>query len=171
MRLVVADTFRSQLTDYVRLYGFLAQVLPFAGTDLERLYVFARHLRRLLPPDPAELPRDVEQNIDMESYQIQQTGNGRIVLDRWAGLLDPQGPKGAHGLPLDEIEPLSRIIAALNERFGLNLEPEHRITLGQMMQKLDGDAALDAAARVNMRENVRLAFDNKVDAVIQEIVE
>ena len=43
--------FRGQLTDYVRLYAFLAQVLTFADADLEKLYVFARHLRRLLPAD------------------------------------------------------------------------------------------------------------------------
>jgi type I site-specific restriction-modification system R (restriction) subunit len=163
--------FRSQLADYVRLYGFLAQVLPFADADLECLYVFARHLRRLLPADPDQLPREVQQNIDMESYRVQQTGNGRIVLDRRAGILDPQGSKAAHAPPAEEIEALSRIIAALNERFGLNLGPEHRVTLAQMMQKLDGDAGLDAAARVNTRENVRLTFDNKVDAVIQEIVD
>lgn len=69
----------------------------------------------------------------------------------------------------DEIETLSRIIAELNDRFGLNLGPEHRVTLDQMMDKLDNDAALDASARVNTRENVRLTFDQKVEHVIQEI--
>jgi len=39
------------------------------------------------------------------------------------------------------------------------------------MERLDADAALDAAARVNTRENVRLTFDHKVEAVIQEIVD
>jgi type I restriction enzyme R subunit len=163
--------FRSQLNDYVRLYAFLAQVLPFADADLEKLYVFARHLRRLLPPDRAELPREVQQNIDMESYRLQQTSSGRIALDRKAGILDPQSTKGRYGLPPEEMETLSRIIAELNERFGLNLGPEHRVTLNQMMEKLDGDPALDAAARVNTRENVRLTFDHKVEAVIQEIVD
>jgi type I restriction enzyme, R subunit len=163
--------FRGQLADYVRLYAFLAQVLTFADVDLEKLYVFARHLRRLLPADPGELPREVQQNIDMESYRVQQTGSGRIVLDRKAGILDPQSTKGRYGLPPEEMETLSRIIAELNERFGLNLGPEHRVTLSQMMEKLDGDPALDAAARVNTRENVRLTFDHKVEAVIQEIVD
>ena len=40
-----------------------------------------------------------------------------------------------------------------------------------MMEKLDGDVALDAAARANTRENVRLSFDQKVEDVIQEIVD
>jgi type I site-specific restriction-modification system R (restriction) subunit len=165
------EDFRGQLTDYVRLYAFLSQVLIFADADLEKLYVFARHLRRLLPADRAELPREVQQNIDMESYRIQQTGSGRIALDRSAGMLDPVGTKGAHGIAPEEMEMLSRIIAALNERFGLNLGPEHKVTLGEMMKRLDGDAALDAAARANTRENVRLTFDQKVEHVIQEIVD
>jgi len=118
------EDFRGQLTDYVRLYAFLSQILTFADADLEKLYVFARHLRRLLPADRAELPREVQQNIDMESYRIQQTGSGTIALDRKAGVLDPVGTKGGHGITPEEMEALSRIIAGLNERFGLNLGPE-----------------------------------------------
>ncbi|MEW6230416.1 MAG: ATP-binding protein, partial [Bacillota bacterium] len=57
------------------------------------------------------------------------------------------------------------------ERFGLNLGPEHRVTLGYIMEKLDADPALDASARVNTRENVRLTFEQKVEQVIQEIVD
>ncbi|PYV08952.1 MAG: hypothetical protein DMG07_24330, partial [Acidobacteria bacterium] len=114
---------------------------------------------------------EVQQNIDMESYRIQETSRGRIALERKVGLLDPIGTKARHGTAPEELEPLSRIIAELNERFGLNLGPEHRVTLGQMMEKLDADAALDASARANTRENVRLTFDTKVEHVIQEIVE
>ena len=163
--------FRGHLTDYVRLYAFLAQVLTFADADLEKLYVFARHLRRLLPADREELPREVQQNIDMESYRIQQTGSGRIALDRKVGILDPVSTKSDPRPQAEELEALSRIIAELNERFGLNLGPEHRLTLGQMMERLDADPGLDASARVNTRENVRLTFDQKVEHAIQDIVD
>ena len=163
--------FRGQLTDYVRLYAFLSQVLTFADPDLEKLYVFARHLRRLVPVDREALPREVQQNIDMESYRIQETSRGRIALDRRAGALQPMGSE-AHQVPGEaELEALSRIIAALNERFGLNLGPEHRVTLEQIRHALDRDAGLDASTRVNTRENVRLTFDPKVEDKIQEIVE
>jgi type I restriction enzyme R subunit len=163
--------FRGHLTDYVRLYAFLAQILTFADADLEKLYVFSRHLRRLIPADRTHLPREVQQNIDMESYRIRETGSGKIPLERRPGLLSPVSAKGGYGSGPEEVETLSRIIAELNERFGLHLGPEHRVTLGQMMEKLDDDAALDAAARVNTRENVRLTFDQKVEHVIQEIVD
>ncbi|MGH7563534.1 MAG: RNA-binding domain-containing protein, partial [Gemmatimonadota bacterium] len=163
--------FRGQLTDYARLYAFLSQILTFADPDLEKLYVFARHLRRLLPADPEELPREVQQNIDMESYRIQEMSRGRIKLERQAGKLDPMGTKPRRGPGEEELESLSYISQELNDRFGLNLGPEHRVTLEQIRDALDEDAGLDASARVNTRENVRLTFDPKVEDKIQEIVD
>ena len=163
--------FRGQLTDYVRLYSFLAQVLTFLDADLEKLYIFARHLRRLLTVDREELPREIQQNIDMESYRIQQTSSGNVALERRGDRLEPVRTKEPGQITPEELEALSRIIADLNERFGIELGPEHRITLGRMMERLEGDAALEIAARVNTLENVRITFDDKVEQVIQEIVD
>ncbi len=163
--------FRGQLGDYVRLYAFLSQVLPFEDPDLEKLYVFARLLRRLLPGSRMELPIEIRQNIDMESFRIQRTSTGRIALERQIQALDPVGSKASGVAAGPELEPLSQIIEGLNERFGLNLGREHRLTLEQLRTVLDEDAALDASARVNTRENVRLTFEPKVEERIQEIVE
>ena len=49
--------FRGGLRKYNRLYSFLAQILTFSDADLEKLHVFARYLRPLLPRDGTELPR------------------------------------------------------------------------------------------------------------------
>ena len=162
---------RAQLTDYVRLYAFLSQLLTFADPDLEKLYVFARMLRRLLPTDGDALPVEVQESIDMESFRIQQTSRGRIPLTRQGWPLEPTGSKPGMGATTQELESLSRIIEALNERFGLNLGREHRLTLEHIRSALDEDAGLDASARVNTRENVRLTFDPKVEDRIHEIVE
>ena len=163
--------FRGQLSDYVRLYAFLSQVLPFEDTDLEKLYVFARFLRRLLPGAREELPAEIRQNIDMESFRIQRTSSGQIGLERQIRPLEPAGSKARSVATGQELEVLSRIIEGLNERFGLNLGNEHRLTLEQLRSALDQDPGLDASARVNTRENVRLTFDPKVEDRIQEIVE
>ena len=123
-------------------------MLTFADADLEKLYLFARHLRRLLPADRETVPREIQQDIYMESYRIQQTGSGKIALEPRAGALDPTGTKGILGIGPEERETLSGIIAELNECCGLNLGPEHRVTLGQVIDKLDKDVALDAAGHV-----------------------
>jgi type I restriction enzyme R subunit len=163
--------FRTQLGDYARLYAFLSQILPFADTSLEKLYVFARYLRRLLHAAGEELPLEVQQDIDMESYRLQETGRSAIQLERRAGVLDPMGSVELRSTNAAQVEPLSQIIAELNERFGLRMGAEHRVALEQIRSALDGDAGLDASARVNTRENVRLTFDPKVEDKIQEIVE
>ena len=163
--------FRSQVTDYVRLYSFLAQVITFLDADLEKLYVFARHLRRLLIVEREELPLEIQQKIDMESYRIQQTGSGKVALERKGDKLDPVRTKEPGQRTPEELEALSRIIADLNDRFGIELGPEHRITLGRMMERLEEDSALEVATKVNTLENVRITFDHKVEQVIQEIID
>ena len=163
--------FRGQVTDYVRLYSFLAQVITFLDADLEKLYVYARHLRRLLKVDREELPLEIQQNIDMESFRIQQTGSGKVALERNGDKLDPVRTKEQGQSTPEEFEALSRIIADLNERFGIELGSEHRSTLGRMMERLEENAALEVATKVNTLENVRITFDHKVEQVIQEIVD
>ena len=163
--------FVRQLDHYVRLYAFLSQVIAFADPDLEKLYAFARHLRRLLSLGREALPLEVQRSIDMESFRIQRTSRGKIALERQVRPLEPAAGEPAGGVGGEETEALSLIIAALNERFGLNLGDEHRVTLEQIRSALDQDAGLDASARVNTRENVRLTFDPKVEDKIQEIVE
>ena len=163
--------FRGEATDYVRLYSFLAQVITFLDADLEKLYVFARSLRRLLRVDREELPLEIQRNIDMESYRVQQTGSGKVALERKGSKLDPVRTKDQGQRTPEELEALSRIIAELNERFGIELGPEHRLTLGRMMELLEEDSALEVATRVNTLENVRITFDHKVEQVIQEIID
>jgi len=165
------SAFRSCLVDYVRAYAFLSQVVPFADADLEKLYQFARQLRHLVPVDRPDLPREVQQKIDIQSYRIQRTSRGAIKLDAQAGRVHPMSSKALAGTAEEDLEPLSRIIKELNERFGLNLGPGDEVTIGQVMDQLDQDKSLDASARVNTRENVRLTFDHKVEDVIQEIVD
>ena len=163
--------FRGWLTDYIRLYAFLSQVLPFEDAGLEKLYAFARHLRRLLIIDGETLPREVQQNIDMESYQTRQTGSGEVNLSRRAGWVDPMTSAPTQEPVEEELEPLSRIIAELNKRFGIELGECGHATLAQVARKLEDDTALDAAAKVNTRDNVRESFDHKVNDLLQEVVD
>ena len=70
----------------------------------------------------------------------------------------------------EHVDPLSEILRRLNERFGANLTEEDRVTLRHVAQKLEEDNALDASARVNTRENVRLTFDHKFNDIFQDII-
>jgi type I restriction enzyme R subunit len=163
--------FREKLTDYVRLYAFLSQILTFADPDLEKLYVFARRLQRYLPTDPIDLPREIQQKIDMESYRVRQTWKGKIRLERGNGQLEPIGPKSDYGLAAELIEALSQIIRELNERFGTDFTEEDRVFIQSLEERLVTDPALVASIRANTPENARLTFDYVVTDRLQDMVD
>jgi len=163
--------FRSAVTDFVRLYAFLSQIITFVDVELEKFYAFARLLSRRLPIDPERLPVEIQQNIDMDSYRIQKTTNGRIKLARGPGELEPMGPKGPVIVPPEDMEPLSRIIKDLNERFGTNFSEDDKVFIQQFEAKLAGDTALDATVLINPKENVKLTFDQVANDRLQEMME
>ena len=165
------NEFRGQLTDYVRLYAFLSQILSFADADLEKLYVFSRLLRRYLPPERAELPKEIQKNIDMDSYRVRQTYAGTIKIPRGEGEVEPQVAKSGHAPAPDQIEALSQIIRELNERFGTDFSEEDNVFIEQLEQRLSGDSALTASVRANTLENARLTFDHVVNDRLQDMVE
>ena len=146
------------------------QVLTFADPELEKLYQLARFLRRYLPKPPTELPREIQEQIDIESFRVQRKSNGKLQIPRGAGILDPMQEKTPVGKDDEEVDVLSEIIRRLNERFGAHLTEEDRVTLRHVAQRLEQDTALDASARVNTRENVRLTFEHKFTDIFQEII-
>jgi type I restriction enzyme R subunit len=163
--------FKGLLTDFVRLYAFLSQILPFADADLEKLYHFARFLRRYLPTERRELPREIQEKIDIESYAIRETFSGGLRLPRGTGRLEPIMPKSEPGTDPGRIEALSQIIRELNERFGTEFAEADKVFIRELEHRLDGNEALQASVRVNVVENARLTFDNVVGDRLQDMVE
>jgi type I restriction enzyme R subunit len=123
--------------------AFPSQVISFTDADLEKLYVFGRLLLRKLPVSREELPREILQAIDMESYTPSP----------------------------DEIEALSQILKELNQRFGTEFTEEDRVFIEQLEAKLASDPALEASVRVNPRENARLTFDQVANDRLQEMLD
>lgn len=163
--------FRGHLKDFVSLYAFLSQIITFVDAELEKLYVFGRLLLRKLPVTRERLPVEIQQQIDMESYRVQKSGNGSIQLKRGTVDLEPIKPKDVE-MPLpDQIEPLSQIVRELNERFGTAFTEEDRIFIEQLEAKLTGNEALEKAVKVNTPENARLTFDHVVNDKLQEMID
>jgi len=163
--------FRGTLTDYIRLYAFLSQIITFTDPDLEKLYVFSRLLRRYLPRERDELPREIQQKIDMESYRITQRWKGRILLERGNGTVEPIGVKKDHIITFDQVEALSQIVRELNERFGTEFSDEDKVFIQTLEERLADDPALVASVRVNTPENARLTFDHVVVDRLQDMVD
>jgi len=162
---------RKTLADYVNTYAFLGQLLTFTDSELEKLYVFAKFLRRYLPYERDFLPLDVQEKIDIESYRVSESFKGDIELERGPGEVEPVTKPGAAQKDEDEKAALSVIIAELNERFGANLSDEDKVTIGHLEDLLGADETLKATVRINPPETARLAFNLVMQDRLQEIVE
>lgn len=164
--------FRKWLKDFVRLYGFLAQIMPFEETDWEKLFHFGRLLLTLLPlPDRGKLPLEVRQQVDMETYRLQQTFEGSISLQRGQNKLKPAGTGGPGGIPLEEKDALSQILEELNELGGIPNTENNKAAVNQLQKKLTEDPALEASMRVSSSENGRLTFDQVAEELFEEMIE
>ncbi len=71
-----AEDFRADLNDYVRKYGFLAQIVPYRDAELERLHLYGI-LNRL--PRRADGGVDIGE-IDLSHLRVEKTGEYYVSL-------------------------------------------------------------------------------------------
>ncbi len=118
-----------------------------------------------------QLPIEVQQNIDIESYAIRGSGDGSIALRGGSSELEPMGAKGGYIILPDDMEALSEIIRTLNEHFGTDFSEDDKVCIRELEERLAGNEVLDASRRVNTAENVRLTFDSILNDLMQGLVD
>jgi len=158
------DDFRAKCKTCVRLYVFLAQIVPFVNPYLERLYLFLNHLQNKLGRQRDEdLAQGILDNIDMESYRLQKEGEFYIQLQQGDELKPiPTDMRGGAAEP--EMEYLSNIVKAFNEKFGTTFTNEDKVrkmTLDLMQDVKDDKAAMDnisASLSKNDLQNAQITF-------------
>lgn len=155
------DDFRAKCKTYVRLYVFLAQIIPFVNPYLERLYLFLNHLQNKLGKQRDEdLAQGILDNIDMDSYRLQKEGEFNIQLQQGDELKPiPTDMRGGAAEP--ELEYLSNIVKAFNDRFGTQFTNEDKVK--KMTEDLMADVAQDAefanAFKHSDEQNAKITFE------------
>ena len=131
------EEFRSALQSYIRLYGYISQLIDFKDADLEKLYVFARSLNKKLPKREHPDVSDVLEAVDLESFRVQQgphkigNSNSNLKTANFPGLGD--------GTPIivdpDE-DLLSNIIQALNDAHQTDFTEEDKVDIAVIHRKV-----------------------------------
>lgn len=150
---------RKKMSEYLKKYAFISQIISFSDSSLEKLYVFLRLYRRKLPITTETLPFEVLDSVDLESIKIPQVGQTSIMLENEDGALEPIAGRG-RGKNEDENEALSKIIKEVNERFGTTFSEEDRIILNNLTKRLlDHNALAGAVKNNNSQDAVKVKFD------------
>lgn len=163
-----AELWRGKLMAFCSLYGFLSQIIPYQDTDLERLYVFLRHLATKLPKRGAGPSYQFDDEVRLEYYRLQKISEGSISLnDGQANRLDGPSEVGT-GVLHEEAVPLSRLIDVVNDRFGTDFNQADQLFFDQIVEAAISDAALRQAAAVNPGDKFELVFKNLLETLFVE---
>lgn len=163
-----AETWRGKLSAFCNLYAFLSQVIPYQDSDLEKLYVFLRHLSAKLPRRASGPGYQFDDEVRLEYYRLQKISEGSIDLKEGdAKRLDGPAEVGS-GLARSESVPLSQLIDVLNERFGTEFNAADQLFFDQIVETAMADAGLKRAAEVNPSDKFALVFKQMVEALFME---
>jgi len=162
--------FRDQLKNYIRLYAFLSQIISFKDVNLEKLYAYLRMLGRKLPSDKERLPVEITENVNMDTYRIQQISSGSIELEKTTGELKPIEGLGT-GRGAEEKEFLSRIIEEVNQRFGTDFTEGDKVFFAELETRLAGNETLNQSAKSNTKEALKLVFSHVFEDQLHTMVE
>lgn len=163
-----AELWRGKIGAFCSLYGFLSQIIPYQDTDLERLYVFLRHLAMKLPKRNSGPSYQFDEEVRLEYYRLQKISEGSISLSEGASRrLDGPSEIGSAVLR-EEPVPLSRLIDIVNDRFGTDFNSADQLFFDQIIAAAIADTALKQAAVVNPGDKFELVFKNLLEALFVE---
>jgi type I restriction enzyme R subunit len=163
-----AELWRGKLQAFRSLYNFLSQIIPYQDTDLEKLYVFLRHLGSKLPRRNGGPSYQFDDDVRLEYYRLQKISEGSISLrEGYASPLDGPSEVGS-GLVREERVALSQLIYLLNDRFGTAFNQADQLFFDQMVEAAIADEGLKQAAAVNPGDKFELVFKNLLEALFIE---
>ncbi|BAU10237.1 type I restriction-modification system R subunit [Leptolyngbya sp. NIES-3755] len=166
-----ATLWRNQLTAFRNLYAFLSQVIPYQDSDLEKRYVFLRHLSSKLPRRSEKIQYDFDSEIQLEYYRLQKISEGSIELKQ--GYRYPlDGPKSVGSGRVKESEvPLSQLIGLINDRFGTDFNQADQLFFDQIIETAVNSSELQQAAQANSRDNFDLLFKQILQMLFVERID
>lgn len=163
-----AELWRGKAQALLNLYGFLSQVIPYQDSDLERLYVFLRHLIAKLPRRKSGPAYQFDDEVRLEYYRLQMISEGSISLrDGEARPLDGPAEVGS-GMVRPQPVPLSQLIDVVNERFGTDFNQADQLFFDQIVEAAMANQGLRQAAAVNPGDKFELVFKNLLETLFVE---
>lgn len=168
--------FKIKAKQFVKIYGQMASIMPYAIVNWEKLFWFLKFLIPKLPvrPDDTNGLDELLESVDLSTYGLERVKlNQSIGLDDSETEVDPQNPnpRGAHGSE-EEKDPLEVIIQNFNDKFfgGFDDTPEEaRIKRIAFYNKVTRHKDFQVKVKDNEDvQNSKIALERIVNEVMQE---
>lgn len=120
------DEFKSLLHSFVRLYSFVTQVCRMFDKDMQKFYVYAKYLTKVIKDDNGG-KINLNDELLLEYFKLTKTSEGSIVLDKTGEVGVPPVSGGGVGTSNKEKESLSEIIEKFNKKFGTTFSEQDKV--------------------------------------------
>ena len=165
----IREDFRSKLQSFIRMYGYLSQIITFTDIELEKSFVFLKYLNKKLPKRESER-FDIFDTIDLDSLRIQKIHEHVGDLEHKDGIVNPPD-FGSTGMIEPEVDLLSEIINQVNTTYGVNLTEEDKLDLSRLSKKLIVDPEVSKFMKGdNTEENKKNFFKQQFNDVMVDYV-
>ncbi len=113
------EIFKKDLGSFVRFYEFMSQIVEYDDKDLEKLSLFARHLRPLLHEQRLEEDEIDLSNVEMSHYRLSKIHEQDLRLQEETPdyTLDASNDIGTAKAKDKKEEFLSQVLSRMNELF------------------------------------------------------
>ena len=165
------EEFRSTLQSYIRLYGYISQLITFTDVALEKLYVFGRSLNKKLPKREHPDLQDVLGSVDLDSFRVQRIhDNLQLTLEEEDSEVEGIGSDVAT-MREPEQDFLSNIIQFLNAAYQTDFTTEDKVDIATIHQKVHKHEELRQVINGdNSETNKRRKFDDVIDEILLDFV-
>ncbi len=152
----IREDFRSKIQSYIRMYGYLSQIINFTDIELEKSFVFLKYLNKKLPKRQVDR-FDISDTIDLDSLRIQKIHEHIEGLVTENSILTPPEFVTA-GVTEPEYDFLSEIINQVNTTYGVNLTEEDRLDLSRLSKRLIDDPEVQKYMKGDNTEDNKQSF-------------
>ena len=165
------EEFRSTLQSYIRLYGYISQLITFTDVALEKLYIFGRSLNKKLPKRDQPDLHDVLASVDLDSFRLQRTHDSlQLSLEAEDSEVAGIGSEVATIREPDQ-DFLSSIINALNDAYQTDFTIEDKVDIETIHRKVHEDEELRQVIKGdNSESNKQYKFNEVIDEILLDFV-
>ena len=165
------EEFRSSLQGYIRLYGYISQLITFTDVALEKMYIFGRSLNKKLPKRDHPDLHDVLASVDLDSFRVNRTHDSlQLSLEAENSEVEGIG-SDVHTIRDPEQDFLSNIVQALNDVYQTDFTTEDKVDIETIHRKVHGNEELrQVVDGDNTETNKRYKFDQVIDEILLDFV-
>jgi type I restriction enzyme R subunit len=168
-------SFKGSAKAFVRTYGFLGAILPYANPAWEKLALFLNLLIPKLPsPKEEDLSKGVLEAIDLDSYRAEVKQTMSILLeDQGEYTVDPVPTSGGGGIAVAEMDLLSNILDSFHDMWGninWNNEDQVKRHIAGIPAAVSKDKAYQNAMKNSDKQNARIESERALKRAVMNMM-